>query len=278
MLANYGSINIDHFYRLTRLPKPGETVLAEDYDRDFGGKGFNQSIALARAGAKVAHIGAVGADGDDCIEFLAAEGINVDAIQRLDEPTGHAVVSVDEQAENQIIVASGANAAIDLARAKAALAGIAPAMLLMQNELPHSAAMAAHARTRGITVFYSAAPFVLDDVLATLPFVDWLAVNQLEFEALQASGADLTRVSLVITRGAQGAEVRHGTRVLHCPAPQVNAVDTTGAGDTFAGYFAQGLTSALTVEQSLQRAVLAASLQTTRQGTSRAIPKHEELA
>ncbi|MCX8507892.1 MAG: PfkB family carbohydrate kinase [Rhodobacteraceae bacterium] len=284
MIYNLGSINIDHFYRLDHLPAAGETLAAESYHMGLGGKGANQSAAAAKAGARVAHIGAVGPEGHWTVERLAGWGVDVTHIARLDTASGHAIINVDATGENTIILSPGANWALGWDRVEGALAGATPSdMLILQNETAHQAAAAALAHARGMRVFYSAAPFDEDAVRAVLPYLTTLALNVVEADQLCAAlGQPLDRLDvpeLLVTRGAEGAEwrARSGARAF-APALKVRAVDTSGAGDTFAGYFAAGRDRGLAPQQALDWAAAAAALKVTRSGTADAIPTATEVA
>lgn len=279
---NLGSINIDHVYRLDHLPRPGETLAATSYAQGLGGKGANQSIAAARAGAITHHLGAMGPGDDWVIGRLADRGVCTADIARLPgQVTGHANILLDRQAENAIVIHPGANRAIPPALLERSLSAIKPQdTLLVQNETSCQVEAARIARAAGARVIYSAAPFDIDAVRAILPHATILAMNAVEAEALFAAlPGDLPVAGLLITRGAQGAEYRDlATGAVHRQAAfAVNPVDTTGAGDTFTGYFAAALDRGDTVPAALRLAAGAAALKVTRQGAGEAIPGLEEV-
>lgn len=278
-----GSINIDHVYRLPALPKAGETLSARGYQPGLGGKGVNQSVAALRAGAQVVHVGAV-AEGDAWIDAqLAGQGVDQTHIARVSVPTGHAIIAVDDAAENQIIIFSGANLAQDPARIAAALdTGKAGDILLVQNETSHQVEAAQAARARGMKVFYSAAPFALEPLRAILPHVTHLLVNAGEAEALVAATgtalADQPVEAVIVTRGSQGAEwISAGAEPLFTPAFKVTPVDTTGAGDCFAGSLAAALDRGDSPAEALRYASAAAAIQVTRPGAAPAMPLRTEV-
>ncbi|HQY43061.1 MAG TPA: ribokinase [Paracoccaceae bacterium] len=284
MIYNLGSINIDHFYRVPHFPVPGETLSAVDYTMGLGGKGANQSAAAAKAGAKVRHIGAVGPEGGWAIDRLAGWGVDVTHVARLDIATGHAIINIDASAENTIVLYPGANWAMPLEGVRAALAdATADDSLILQNETAHQAEAAALARSKGMRVIYSAAPFDIEAVRAVLPHVTILALNAVEADQLCAAlNVTLDQIDvpeLLVTRGPEGAEwrARDGGRAF-APALKVTPVDTTGAGDTFAGYFAAGRDKGLSPADALTWAGAAASLKVTRKGTADAIPMAAEVA
>ena len=279
MIYNLGSINIDHVYRVPHLPAPGETLAADSYTVGLGGKGANQSVAAARAGSQVRHIGGVGAEGVWARDRIAGYGVDVAGVAVLDVPTGHAIITVDPGAENSIVLFPGANQALDLAAVQAALAGIGPAdTLLVQNETAHASAAAALARAQGARVICSAAPFDLAAVQAMLPHTSILVLNAVEADQLCAAlGCSLDQVpvpELLVTRGRDGAEwISNATGArASVAALKVQAVDTTGAGDTFAGYFVAALDAGQTPAQALTLAAAAAALKVTKAGTADVIP------
>ncbi len=279
----FGSINIDHFYNLSHLPAAGETLAALGYRTELGGKGANQSVAAARAGAAVRHIGAVGADGAAMVAQLAQYGVDVAGVQRLDCATGHAVVMVDAQGENAILLHGGANQALALEDALAVLEGAETGdILLMQNETAHQDAVARAAQGNGMEVIYSAAPFDLGAVQAVLPFVNILIMNAVEAAQLQAAmGVDLLDLpveTVVVTRGADGASWHaRGWPDLVVPALPTQVVDTTGAGDCFTGALAAALDSGAGPEAAMRFAAAAASIQVSRAGTAAAMPTLAEI-
>lgn len=280
---NLGSINIDHFYRLPHLPLPGETLAAMGYTKGLGGKGANQSVAALRAGARVVHIGAIG-KGDGWIAGqLASHGLDLGAIARVEALTGHAIVATDPAGENSIIIYPGANRMQSLKGIEDALgAGQAGDTLLLQNETSHQVEAALLAREHGMRVFYSAAPFELDPLKAILPHITHLLVNAVEADALvSATGtalADLPVKAVIVTRGAKGAEwISADKEPLFMPAYPVEAVDTTGAGDCFAGSLAAALDQRMAPEYALRYAAAAAAIQVTRPGTTDAMPEHHEV-
>jgi ribokinase len=279
----YGSINIDHFYTLPHLPAAGETLAALAYRTELGGKGANQSVASARAGATVHHIGAVGADGVAILAQLAGYGVDVAGVQRLDCATGHAIVMVDSAGENAIMLQGGANHAMALDVAAAAL-GTAEMgdILLMQNETAHQQAIARAAQGLGMEVIYSAAPFDLTAVQAVLPYVSILVMNEVEAAQLQAAmGIDLFDLpveTVVVTRGAQGASwYARGWPEILVPALPTPVVDTTGAGDCFTGALAAALDSGAVPDAAMRFAAAAASIQVSRAGAAAAMPDRAEI-
>lgn len=279
---NLGSINIDHVYRLEHLPRPGETLAARRYSVGLGGKGANQSVAAARAGAMTRHLGAMGTGDDWVMDRLRNAGVCTADLDRMaDQRTGHAIILLDSEGENSIIVYPGANRVISDARVVAALSNIgADDTLLIQNETNGQVEAARIARAAGARVVYSAAPFEIEAVRAILPHVSILAMNAGEADQLFAAiPGDLPVEGLLITRGGEGAEYRDvkAGEVIRQPAFAVQVMDTTGAGDTFAGYFAASLDRGDTIAEALRLASAAAALKVTRQGAGEAIPAMPEV-
>ncbi len=279
-IYNLGSINIDHVYRLPALPRPGETLHAQSYAQGLGGKGANQSVAAARAGADVVHLGAMAASDGWVLGRLAEAGVQTSAIARLpDIATGHAIILVDTAGENSIVLHGGANLALPATLASGI--GFGPDdILLMQNETNLQAETAALARRAGARVIYSAAPFSIAALREVLPHVSILSVNEIEArDTFAAFGEDLPVEGLLVTRGAEGAEFRdlRGGQAWHQPAFAVEAVDTTGAGDCFTGWFAAGLARGENPPTALRHAAAAAALQVTRRGAGDAMPDRTEV-
>ncbi|MFV0360928.1 ribokinase [Tropicimonas sp.] len=279
-IYNLGSINADWFYKVPHFPADGETLAAESCTGGLGGKGANQSVAVARAGGNVHHIGAVGGEGGWTLERLKSMGVDVSrvAIEGAGS-TGHALIFLTPDGENRIVIHAGTNRMIAEADVSAALERAGPGdMLILQNETNCTVFAAKSARARGMRVVYSAAPFDVGAVREMLPHVDLLAVNEIEAaQVAEALGVALTALpvrELLVTQGARGAtwfDLKTG-ETLAVPAPKVASVDTTGAGDTFAGYFCAARDRGLPVAECLELAVGASALKVTRAGTSEAIP------
>jgi ribokinase len=278
-IYNLGSINIDHVYRVPHLPAPGETLSAISYTQGLGGKGANQSVAAARAGAHCLHIGAVGPASDWVLIALERYGVDLTHVAQIEVATGHAIINVDPGAENAIVIYPGANRALSPAMAAAALTGArAGDTLLLQNETTAQAEAAAMAAGKGLRVAYSAAPFDISAVRAVLPHVSLLVMNEIEAGQLRSELGSLPGCDCVITRGAHGAEwISANLEPLFVPAFAVTPVDTTGAGDTFIGTLAAGLDLGLDRAAAMRRASAASAIQVTRPGAAPAIPLATEV-
>lgn len=282
MILTIGSVNIDHVYRVPALPGPGETLADRGYARGLGGKGANQSFAARQAGAEVRHAGAVGTDGDWCRARLAAAGIDVSDLATIETGTGHAVILVDEAGENVIVIHGGANRALSPALIERAVGRAKPGdWLLLQNETNLVVEAARAGRAAGMRVAYAAAPFEPEATADVIAHVDLLAMNAVESEQLahhlgtpvDTFGAPV----LLVTEGSRGARCWAGPNGLHQPAFAVEPVDTTGAGDTFLGYFLAGLDAGLSIAEALRVAAAAAAIQVTRPGAAEAIPDAAEV-
>ncbi|EAR53059.1 ribokinase [Oceanicola granulosus HTCC2516] len=281
-VLNLGSINIDIVFAVPHIPAPGETLSSTGREVFLGGKGTNMSVAIARAGGTVRHIGAVGPDGGWTVERLRAAGVDIGFIAELEEVTGQALIAVDADGENTIILYPGANRALRHDAVMAALAEAGPGdRLLLQNETNLQAEAAREAKALGLAVTYAAAPFDADAVKAVLPTLDMLFLNRVEAEQLtQATGqapADLGVRDVVITLGADGCDWIGPGGVQHFDAVPVEPVDTTGAGDTFTGYTLAALERGLSMPAALELAGRAGALMVTRHGTSDVIPTLDEV-
>ncbi|SLN11370.1 Ribokinase [Aquimixticola soesokkakensis] len=284
-IYNLGSVNIDRFYALPHFPQAGETLATTTYTEGLGGKGLNQSIAVARAGSVVHHIGAIGAGDAWLREKIESFGVECSAIAASGAPTGHAVIFLDPAGENSIVIDAGANVALaEDAVARALKQAESSDVLVLQNETNAQVAAAKLARDKGMRVVYSAAPFDAGAVRAILPHITLLAVNAVEAAQLCAAlETDLDKIpvpELLVTKGAEGALWRSnetGAQIA-VPAPKVTPVDTTAAGDTFLGYFVASLDQGMEVRAALLRATQAAALKVTRRGTGDVIPTADEVA
>lgn len=288
-IINIGSLNIDHVYHVGTLVRPGETRAARAYCVFAGGKGLNQSIAAARAGAPVVHVGCVGQDGAWLRQRLADNGVDVTRVRTVDDPTGHAIIQVSATGENSIIVVAGANHVLQEADVVAALATAGPGdWVLLQNETNAVAAALGFARKHGLRVAYNPAPLLPEAATLPLDGVACLILNETEAAGLSgASDAEgaaarlaqrMPQTHVVVTCGARGALYRCGNaRALHVPALRVDAVDTTGAGDCFVGYLLAALARGSTVADALREANVAAALCVTHAGAADAMPRRAEV-
>jgi ribokinase len=282
MIVVFGSINVDVLVPVPHLPGPGETVLGGDYVVAPGGKGANQALAAARAGAAVTMIGAVGQDtfAETALSLLRRNGVYLTLVATVAQPTGCAIITIDSSGENQIAVASCANLSTSSTQVPDRLLDL-KTVLLLQREVPaeQNAALIGRALQRGGRIVLSLAPA---GPIAPARFedIDFLITNEAEAATLGdvAEIARELRQGLVITRGAEGsiAMLRDGSTIA-VPALTIDPVDTTGAGDTFAGVFAAGLDRRLPLDVTLRRASVAASLSCLAVGAQTAMPGRAEI-
>ena len=288
MIVVFGSINVDLVVPVKALPRPGETVLGPSYKLVAGGKGANQALAAARAGAMTRMVGAVGRDGfaEVALADMAAAGVDLSGVARRAAPTGCAVICVDKAGQNMIAVASGAN--MKVRESQLADGYLGPRSLVaMQMEVPPAQnwALVARARPMGARLLLNVAPAgQLPEPI--LPALDWLVANEIEAgmiaaklgqggEDARAAGSALakaTGIAVVVTLGAQGAVAFEAKQGWEIGALAIEPVDTTGAGDNFVGVLAAGLDRGLALEPALRRASAAAALACLAIGAQAAMP------
>lgn len=287
-VVNIGSLNIDDVYKVAHIVRPGEAVTSQGYTPFCGGKGLNQSIALANAGAQVYHAGKIGADGELLRERLAEAGVDTHLIDVADTPTGRAFIQVASEGENAILLYSGANRAITPDDVDRYLEQFSTGdLLLLQNEVSCIAEAVEAAEARGLKIVLNPSP--LDDRVLQLPLekIDMFIVNEIEGrelsgregarEVLSTLSEKYPKAEIVLTLGARGVYYRCGGQTIYKEACKVTPINTTGAGDTFTGFFIATLIAGSSVEDALSVAVRAAAISTTRPGVSDSIPKLADL-
>ena len=290
---NYGSINIDHIYRVTDFVRPGETLSSKNYHRMLGGKGANQSIALAKAGITVQHIGRISTADDWIIEKLQNHGVASDHIQRVDEPTGHAIIQVSDAGENAILLYGGANQTHSEAELENTFNHAENGdYLLLQNECNLTAKVLKLAKAQGMIVAFNPAPITADVKDMPLDCVDYLIVNEIESEGL-INDPDFPstkpkalldklhslypHLNIVMTLGGDGVIYKDSDQTVMVSAEKVDVVDTTAAGDTFIGYFIQQIIEGKSAEAALKLANKASSITVQTLGASESIPDMQTL-
>ncbi len=290
MILTIGSLNIDHVYQVEEISRPGETIHCLTYSRFCGGKGLNQSVAVARAGAQVIHAGCTGAEGLWLVSLLAEEAVDVSLIETLDVATGHAIIQVSEQGENSIVVFGGANQCLTATHLEECFKNSRrPQYLLLQNEtnVVREAMIMAHAQV--IPIAYNPAPMD-DDLWSEFPmeYVAVLFVNETEgatlagshkaMDILDSISTRLPHTKIVLTQGSQGAICRQDNDTFSVPGIPVGVVDTTAAGDTFVGYCLAELAKGRDLRQAVSMANRAAAVCVTRRGAAPSIPYISELS
>lgn len=287
-VTNFGSCAIDNVYQVPHFSGPGETLPALAYDVYPGGKGLNQSLALARAGASVCHGGRVGEDGRFLKALLDEAGVDTSALIVDSGTSGHAVIQVTPDGENSIVIFGGANQRVEAVDIERVLSDCqAGEYLLLQNEISRTPEIMQAAAACGLKVVFNAAPMTAAVFDYPLDLVALFIVNETEGSALTGKTTatevldEMTRrfpgAATVLTRGASGAVYASGDKRVEREGLAVEAVDTTGAGDTFIGYFLAALASGRSIDAGLEEACRAGALCVTRPGAASSIPKREEL-
>ncbi len=291
-ILNFGSLNVDYVYSVDYFVRAGETLKANSREVLPGGKGLNQSVALARAGAQVYHAGCIGADGEFLRELLNAKGVNTDYLRTIDGMQGHTIIQVDKKGENCILLYGGTNRSIGDSQIDETLAHFGQGdWLVLQNEVNSLPRIVDAAFARGMRIVLNPSPF--EEGLKEVDFgkLSWLLVN--EVEACQCSGSDeperawdvlharYPRLSVLITLGSAGS-IAHavgpeGVDTVRQQAFRADAVDTTAAGDTFTGFFIGGLAEGRPLDECMRRASMASAISVTRMGAAVSIPKVEEV-
>lgn len=279
---NLGSINADLVYAVPHIPEPGETLSSTDRATFMGGKGANMSVAIARAGSRINHIGALGPDGDWAQKRLLEYGVDTQHIAQFDTATGHAIIMVDEHGENAILLHAGANGEVPQTALQTALSEAQTGdWFVTQNETNLQRTGASLAKKMGLKVAYAAAPFSAERVQAVLEHLDFLILNEVEAAQLtEATGKTPNALGVrdvVVTLGGDGADWFGPEGKQHFDALPVTPIDTTGAGDTFTGYLLAGLDQGMPMAQAINMATKAGALMVTRKGTADVIPDLSEV-
>lgn len=288
-ILNFGSLNIDHVYSVSHFVRPGETLQSLKYQKFLGGKGLNQSVALARAGARVFHAGKIGEDGSALKDFLKNEGVDESCVQTSEGASGHAIIQVNAEGENCIILHGGANQKIIATDVTNTLANFSKGdFLLLQNEISEIPEIIRQAHQKGMKIVFNPAPMNKAVKKYPLEFVDWLIVNRVEAadfsdaqdqdQMISVLAEKFPHSQFVLTLGKEGSVYfGKGRTSIFVPAKKVKVVDTTGAGDTFIGYFLAFLLEGWEVKRCLELASRASAICVTRPGGASSIPKREEV-
>jgi len=289
-IFNFGSLNVDDVYQVDHIVRPGETLAASSYRTFPGGKGNNQSVALARAGASVVHVGAVGPDGRWLVDLLTDAGIDTRFVQVSEQPTGRAQIQLDRHGQNSIVLFGGANQTLGPQSIRDALRHCAAGdWVLTQNETSGVADLLEQARRLGIPVAFNPAPLGPEVLTYPLEAVRLLILNETEAEALAGCPGSpdewlstLTSrypdAAVLMTLGAEGAVYQSATEGrIRVSGQRVKVVDTTAAGDTFVGYFLAARLAGRPVAEALDLANRAAAIAVTRPGALPSIPYGKEV-
>ena len=287
-ILNLGSINIDHTYTVNHFARPGETIASNKYDISAGGKGFNQSIALARAGAVACHAGHIGTNAEWLLKYLKHENVDITNVEVVQTPTGHAVIQVIPSGENSIVLFGGANQTISKSDVSRFLKYTSPGdYLLLQNETSSVDEAIHKGKKHKLRVIFNPAPLTPAVYNYSLQDVNIFILNETEAEGLTGKilAEDIRefmckhfpRSATVLTRGQQGAVYFNSKILLEQSAIAVDAIDCTAAGDTFIGYFLAELIKSDNPAKALSVGCHAAAICVTREGSSDSIPFRKEL-
>lgn len=293
-VLSFGSLNIDYTYKVDHFVQKGETLSSESLQVFSGGKGLNQSIALAKAGADVYHAGAIGEDGKFLLAVMEKAGVNTSCVKILDEVrTGNAIIQNDKEGDNCILLYGGANQAITREQIDAVLAQFdAGDYLVLQNEINELSYLITKAHECGLKIVLNPSPMNEKILALPLQYVDFFLLNEVEafqimgwkadaeedMDALAAAlQAKYPQATVVLTIGSAGSIFANGDKQFRQSSFRVKAVDTTAAGDTFSGYFIAGLLNGLSEEAAMERASKASAIAVTRPGAAPSIPTQDEV-
>ena len=283
----FGSINIDYVYGVKEFIRPGETASSLSYDIFPGGKGFNQTIALARAGCKVWHGGRVGQDAQFMLDMMLEDGVDISCIDCTGKTTGHAVIQVNQDGQNCILVASGANGEISCQQIDQVIAQFEKGdILVVQNEVSNVEYLLTAGIQRGLQVYFNPSP-VPENLVLPLG-LHTLLINEVEgYELTNETEPEkiitllLTRhpeLRIVLTLGESGVIYADKHQQLSHPIFKTEVKDTTAAGDTFTGYYVASVLNQCSLEHTLHNACQAASVAVSRNGAAISIPYAKELS
>lgn len=287
-ILNFGSLNIDYVYSVDHFVRPGETLSSEKLELFCGGKGLNQSIAMARAGAPVFHAGKIGKEGSMLTNILKKSGADISNVEISDKITGHAIIQVDASGQNCILLHGGANIDIGVDFIDKVLSKFeAGDILLSQNETNNIPSLLKKAHEKGLIIAYNPSPIDKNITSYPLECVKYFILNEIEGNALtgktepQKIADELLRKypksAVVLTLGKHGVFYKDENESITHGTYKVKRIDTTGAGDTFTGYFLAGVYGGLDTKEILRRASVASSIAVSRKGASASIPTLDEV-
>lgn len=287
-VVNIGSLNLDHVYNVDHIVLPGETEATYGLKIHLGGKGMNQSVALAKAGAEVYHGGMIGEDGQPFLDACKEFGVHAGYIRQVGTKSGHAIIQIDQNAQNSILLYGGANQMLTAEYVDEVLSDFSSEdILLLQNEVNLLPYIVDRAYEKGMTIALNPSPFneKLNDV--NMGKISIFLLNEVEGfqitgltdpEAIIAKLLELyPHAKIVLTLGKDGAVYADRTQKHFQPIFPVQAVDTTAAGDTFTGYFLAGLCEGLPIPRILEISAKASSIAVSRQGAVPSIPGRDEV-
>lgn len=288
-ILNYGSLNIDYVYQVDHIVLPGETIHGRSFETFPGGKGANQSAAIAKAGGRVWHAGKVGSDAGWLLETLNGFGVNTDLVRRSQGPSGHALIQVSADGENSIVLYGGGNQQISREEIDQTLGEFgAEDVLVLQNEISHIPYILERAISIGMRVVLNPAPYTEEISQWPLEQVATLVVNETEAAGIMGSAVSPEKTldqltsrypdtEIVLTLGTAGAWYASGAERFYTPSLKVEAVDTTAAGDTFFGYYLVDRINDASPEEAMKTATAAAAITVSKLGAMKSIPYRDEL-
>ena len=287
-VLNIGSMNLDYVYQLDHIVQPGETESSSELNVHLGGKGMNQTVALAKAGVEVYHGGMIGEDGKAFLDCCKEFGINADHIQQVNEKSGHAIIQIDKNAQNCILLYGGANQKLTKEYVDSTLENFGSEdVLLLQNEVNMLPYIVDKAYEKGMQIALNPSPFNEKLDAVDMSKISVFLLN--EVEGGQITGlvepdeiiAKLLEMfphaKIVLTLGKDGAIYADSTQKHFQPVFKVQAVDTTAAGDTFTGYFLAGLCENMPIPEILKMSAKASSIAVSRPGAVPSIPFRKEV-
>lgn len=282
-ILNFGSCNIDLVYSVDHIALPGETIGSSSLELFPGGKGLNQSIAAARAGANIYHAGCIGNDGSMLRQVFEENNVNISFLKTLDAKTGHAMIQLDKNAENSIVLYGGTNKMISRELVDEVIDSFNEGdIILLQNELNELEYIIDKAYGKGMRIVLNPAPFTND--LKNLPLhkISWLILNEIEakeFGNKESPEENLVHLKecypdteIIITVGKKGSMYMDNGEIYRQMSYKVESVDTTAAGDTFIGYFITNIANGKDVKEALKMSSVASALTVSRKGASSSIP------
>ena len=286
-ILNFGSLNLDQVYRVDAFVQPGETKSSLSLETHCGGKGLNQSVAAARAGAKVWHAGLIGCDGDMLYDKLKENGVDLSLTERASGVSGHAIIQVDNNGQNCILLYGGTNQQLTEEYVDRALEAFgSDGLVLVQNETNLVGYIMRRAHEKGLQVAINAAP--MDEKVFSYPLelVDWLIVNEIEgasiakceFEVdiLPTLAKKYPNMNVLLTLGKRGAICARGDERAKSGIYSVKVVDTTAAGDTFLGYFLAEVLDGKSLSDALALATVASSMCVQVMGAADSVPLRKD--
>ena len=285
---NFGSMNIDTFFRVSHIVRPGETISAESVEKRPGGKGLNQSVALAKLSDELYHAGNIGPDGKFLLDEMKANKVDVSLVRTSKKETGNAIIQVDDKGENSIILFKGANFDNSKEYIDHVLGEFGKNdILILQNEINLVPYIVDRAYDRGMKIALNPSPITDQLKNIDLNKIDLLLVNEIEAKTLtNASKAEdvikffrenYLDLKIVMTLGAKGSVYIDREKTIRQDSYKVKVIDSTGAGDTFTGYFLGYFYKGHSLEESLEIASKAAALSVSKKGASISIPSHKEV-